>query len=981
MKNLRQRSRCMFLVFMFLVVSGVVQAQTARIVGRVVDGVSGEALPGAAVFIKGTGFGAVSDIGGHFTLQLSGLAPGNYTLVARYIGYRGREFQIVFPQDEDIREDIKLTAESIEGEEVVVTAQAEAQMQAMNQQLSSKTIQSIVSKKQIQELPEANAAEAVGRLPGVSLERSGGEGNKVVIRGMASKYSMIQIDGVNLTATGEEDRSTDLSMISPYMLEGIELTKSVMANQEATATGGIVNFRIRKAPDDPAVDVIAQGGMNTLRKTYSDFKFSIGGSNRFFDKQLGVYGQFDYEKRDNGSQEFGGVNISQENTSAPVRTNIMELDDILRNIQRMGATLVLDYSLSSTTFKSSNLFSRSKREETQYNDNYDFHRNTFSMGFDDTPEAWLTVLTNSLQIEHKANGWELAATLSHAYSENKNPLSISSTNGGTVPNQPFGVNRQSNFDVDVDPETIPNLFLYNWDQTIENMTLSGINISRTDTRERDLAADLSVAYTLNITDQINAKLTLGGKFKYKTKEYDKTANGFANEGLMKVAHDNFPISARSDEYYRRDPRNLYLSDFLTPNGGSFLGGKYAFSPIFDRNKFRKLYDLANAIQDDQLYSIWSLYQPDFPASVYSDYSGFENYQALYLMPEINLGPQLLFIPGVRYEANRTEYTGYRGNRLGVLRSFTPTPVDTVTKVRREEFLLPMIHVFFKPTEWLTVKAGYTHTIMRPNYNNIMPGWMIGTQGSIDNLANFNLRSEQSRNWDIQLSFHTDQIGLLSVGAFHKRITDMIFWSGQKAILDTAFFELPTIMSRKLAAYAENNPNPASNYGFEIEWQSNFWYLPGLLKGIVVNINYTRDWSNADYPRTVVKSVIDPKTYKATYVNNDTSYSSPLIQQPDHLLNLVLGYDFKGFSFRWALMYKSHIFKSANWYEALRVYSAAFYRSDVQVRQKLPIEGMEIYLNANNLTGEKEHDLLNHLSFSNYIEDYGRSANIGLRYQL
>ena len=78
----------------------------------------------------------------------------------------------------------------------------------------------------VNDLPEANAAEAVGRLPGVSLERSGGEGNKVIIRGMASKYTMVQIDGVNMTATGQDDRSTDLSMISPYMLEGIELTKS-----------------------------------------------------------------------------------------------------------------------------------------------------------------------------------------------------------------------------------------------------------------------------------------------------------------------------------------------------------------------------------------------------------------------------------------------------------------------------------------------------------------------------------------------------------------------------------------------------------------------------------------------------------------------------------------------------------------------------------------------------------------------------------
>ena len=94
---------------------------------------------------------------------------------------------------------------------------------------------------------------------------------------------------------------------------------------------------------------------------------------------------------------------------------------------------------------------------------------------------------------------------------------------------------------------------------------------------------------------------------------------------------------------------------------------------------------------------------------------------------------------------------------------------------------------------------------------------------------------------------------MAVGAFHKKITDMIFWTGQKVILDTAFFELPTIMYRGRAAYAENNENPAYNYGLEFEWQSNFWFLPGLLKGIVINVNYTRNISEAKYPRTVVKT--------------------------------------------------------------------------------------------------------------------------------
>ena len=220
-------------------------------------------------------------------------------------------------------------------------------------------------------------------------------------------------------------------------------------------------------------------------------------------------------------------------------------------------------------------------------------------------------------------------------------------------------------------------------------------------------------------------MSTGGKLKHKTKEYDKTAFEFANEGFIKLAHDNFEISQRNKDYYDIDPRQLYLEDFLNKHDGDFLGGRYNFSPLFDKDKFRKLYDLASAIPDNSVYSLYTLYQPDFPGSHYSDYHGFEDYHAFYVMPEINLGPNLLLVPGVRYEANRTEYTGYRGNRIGVLRGFTATSIDTVTKVRENEFWLPMVQIFYKPTDWLTVKAGYTHTLLRPNYNNIMPGWMIG----------------------------------------------------------------------------------------------------------------------------------------------------------------------------------------------------------------------------------------------------------------
>ncbi|MDZ7725039.1 MAG: TonB-dependent receptor [candidate division KSB1 bacterium] len=132
---------------------------------------------------------------------------------------------------------------------------------------------------------------------------------------------------------------------------------------------------------------------------------------------------------------------------------------------------------------------------------------------------------------------------------------------------------------------------------------------------------------------------------------------------------------------------------------------------------------------------------------------------------------------------------------------------------------------------------------------------------------------------------------------------------------------------------------------------------------------------------MVQTEIDPVTYRATLVSDDTTYTNPMLLQPDNLLNLTLGYDYKGFSIRAAMRYKSRIFTANSWYEKLRGYSTDFYRYDLSVRQQLPVKGLEFFLNINNLTNEVEKSVINHMNFTSYYEEYGRSANIGLRYRL
>ncbi|MDZ7725269.1 MAG: carboxypeptidase-like regulatory domain-containing protein [candidate division KSB1 bacterium] len=183
-------------------------APSGEIRGRVVDAENGQALPGANVYLKDTNIGAATDIRGEYVIH--DVPPGSYTLVVNYIGYGASEVDVRVSPNETVSADVQMDYTVLTGEDVVVTAQARAQTETINQQISARTVKNIVSATKIQELPEANAAEAVGRLPGVSLERSGGEGTKVLIRGMGAKYTKVQVDGVDMTATSSEDRSTDL---------------------------------------------------------------------------------------------------------------------------------------------------------------------------------------------------------------------------------------------------------------------------------------------------------------------------------------------------------------------------------------------------------------------------------------------------------------------------------------------------------------------------------------------------------------------------------------------------------------------------------------------------------------------------------------------------------------------------------------------------------------------------------------------------
>ena len=111
----------------------------------------------------GTSFGAATDLNGYYIIK--NVPPGDYTIRATYIGYENTQTEIKVADQKKLEQNFNLTPVSLEGETVTVTGQATGQLEAINKQLSSMQIMSVVSSSRIQELPDVNAAESVGRFP------------------------------------------------------------------------------------------------------------------------------------------------------------------------------------------------------------------------------------------------------------------------------------------------------------------------------------------------------------------------------------------------------------------------------------------------------------------------------------------------------------------------------------------------------------------------------------------------------------------------------------------------------------------------------------------------------------------------------------------------------------------------------------------------------------------------------------------------
>src|SRR6266851_874576 len=272
------------------------QERSGWITGSVADS-GGGILPGARVELQPQGSSAVTNGQGQFTL--SGVAPGQYKLSVNYVGFAPFSTDVTVAAGQTARVDAVLQI-GLKSEVVTVRGDRQrGEVEAINIERTADNIIQVLPNEIITSLPNTNIADAVGRLPSVSLERDEGEGKYIQIRGTEPRLSNVTVNGIHLPSP-EGVRNVKLDAIPADLVDMVEINKTLSANQDADAIGGSVNLVTKAPTDKPYVTILGMGGYTPISGGRKQYQFAGTAGQRFGpDKKLGLLfgGSYDYNAR------------------------------------------------------------------------------------------------------------------------------------------------------------------------------------------------------------------------------------------------------------------------------------------------------------------------------------------------------------------------------------------------------------------------------------------------------------------------------------------------------------------------------------------------------------------------------------------------------------------------------------------------------------------------------------------------------------
>ncbi|MDO3380777.1 TonB-dependent receptor [Gilvimarinus algae] len=886
-----------------------------QISGQLTAQVSGLPLQGSRVRIEELNVSTVTARDGRYTLR--GIEPGRYTLSVSYLGVQTLTRQVEVSDNETLISNFQIKPATPEAEYVIVMGQAGSLNKALNVQRSADNVVSAVSADAIGQLPDTNVSEALQRLPGLSIERDQGEGRYVRVRGLGPDYNAVTVNGVNLPSPDSGRRAVALDVIPSDLLESLVVSKTLTADMDANSLGGSIDIQSLSAFDRDGMfySFIAEGSYNELSDSTSP-KLALTASD-----------QFSIGSGTNNLGIAGGISwYDREFGSDNVETGggwdfddegtlLEELEqrDYLITRERSGATLNFDYKLS---------------DNTQL-----YWRNLYSRYTDSEVR-----LANIFEFEEGvAPGEAGVAEVARELKDREETQEIFSTAFG-------GSSRLNNWTIDYRAALSES-------SEDEPRHVSGAVFEASDAFE-------SVSFTDTRQPHLSTPAAFLSVDSYEMAEVEKAGSGTNDEERsfqLDFTRDFF-IAQHSAQlkfggkYRNREKDNdveIWVYEDFDENGFSddqLLMSHYAAdAPDYTLGQFGPGIDTAAVAS-----ALAGLNEEDFYSdedSTIEDFDVEETVSAAYVMGRVDLN-SLRLIAGVRYEDTEFSSMGTRFDGD----EFSPLAVDN-----QYDNWFPSVHARYTLGENTQLRGSWTNSLVRPNFEQLAPNFVIDDEEA--EFGNPLLDPMESENFDVGFEHYMGVAGVVSVYAFYKDIDNFIYQTDLAGTDQYGDYD---------EAITFANGDAAEVSGVELAFSKQLDFLPAPFSGFLVSANATFSDSEANL------------SYYDADESNWLSRDSKLPSQSDTTGNLSLGYESSSFSVRLAANYKSEYL--------LEVQDVTDADADVYVDEQTQLDlsaryyltdGVQVYLEALNLTDEPYYAYVNGRAYNAQYETYGLTFKLGL----
>lgn len=907
--------------------------------------------------------------------------------------------------------------------DIVVTGFRQSLGAAINLKRQSVGSVDAIVAEDIAKFPDQNLAESLQRIPGISIQRDGGEGRAITVRGLGAQFTRVRVNGLETVATSTDgasanrDRAFDFNVFASELFSSLVVHKTAEASLDEGSLGAVVDLNTGnplagkegftfvgsatgsyndlskkwgprgaallswKSPDGQwgvalsaaysKLDTL-QMGNNTVRWSQARFD-SVGGTPCFTQSATSSTGVANA-----GGVYTNGRIAACDKAALAFHPRIPRYGEIAQERERLGITGSIQWSPSDATKVSiDGLFSRFRetREEKWgevllrsnersidvVNPVYDSNNNMISATLND---AW--VRTEHYLRKSQTKFYQIGGTWDQDVSDSFRftLLGGMSKSDASIPVETtlvFDDRDAQGYSYDYSNSRNPVLKFGTSVTDPANFQLAEIRDRPSATVNKFRTAQLRTEWDVAEGFTIKAGAVYR-RFAFDTEGFTRDTVVCGNGGVDRVLGtvNCSPSSAFGPNAIYGLPVTAALSELFTLKG--------AGAPAGTTTQW-----LVPNLQTGTDYT--KLYQRTAAVDAGNTRGVVEKTTGGYIQFDAKgdvFGLEYAANAGIRYVRTDQSSTGLNNGALvGVSRSY--------------EDWLPAMNIALFPHRDIVVRASVADVLTRPSLGNLTPGGSVDGFNYRVNFGNPFLNPFRATAYDLALEWYFAPQSIASVAVFKKDVQS--FPIGQTITGTFASTGLPlsvippsspaAILPERSEGWAIStivNGTGASLKGIELSVQAPFTFLPGFLSRFGGIVNATFVDSSANY--TVSGPAVVPGGGNIAAVRNAT-----LFGLSKRAFNGTIYYEDEKFSARASASYRSgYIDQNSGTGNVFEGYNSTV-NVDASVRYKLT-DWIELSLEGINLTDEYRDRYTDLDANRNYeYLHFGRTFQVGARFKM